>query len=153
MWHHHEAAGQNTPYGPAAKWLCGVEGRVKGTGVPTVERMSYPGKPLCLFLHLGGVYTGDGKERNPLKGFPFRGVPSCFFLIRRVAHTSLYWRVAGYSIDYDDPLIVSLTEKYKATPTQIIFTIIVPKSENSERQNENIMVRHHIIHGHKSNTV
>jgi diketogulonate reductase-like aldo/keto reductase len=54
---------------------------------------------------------------------------------------------SGYSVVRNDPLIVSLAEKYKATPTQIIFawhlsrnTIIVPKSENSERQKENITI-------------
>ncbi|KIM43610.1 hypothetical protein M413DRAFT_25941 [Hebeloma cylindrosporum] len=54
---------------------------------------------------------------------------------------------SGYSVVRDDPLIVSLAEKYKATPTQIIFawhlsrnTVIVPKSESSERQKENITI-------------
>ena len=64
----------------------------------------------------------------------------------------MYLKLAGYSIVRDDPLIVSLAEKYKATPTQIIFawhlsrnTIIVPKSENSQRQKENITVRAYIM--------
>ncbi|KAJ3507155.1 hypothetical protein NLJ89_g6466 [Agrocybe chaxingu] len=54
---------------------------------------------------------------------------------------------SGYGTVRSDPLIVSLTEKYKVTPTQVIFawhlsrgTIIVPKSENNERQKENITV-------------
>ena len=53
----------------------------------------------------------------------------------------------GYSIVRNDPLIVSIAEKYKVTPTQVIFawhisrgTIIVPKSEKPERQKENITV-------------
>ncbi|KAF8907601.1 reductase AKOR2 [Gymnopilus junonius] len=52
---------------------------------------------------------------------------------------------SGYATVRDDPLIKSLAEKYEVTPTQIIFawhlarnTIIVPKSENSERQQQNI---------------
>ncbi|KAF8958431.1 NADP-dependent oxidoreductase domain-containing protein [Flammula alnicola] len=54
---------------------------------------------------------------------------------------------SGYSVVRSDPLIVSLAEKYKVTPTQVIFawhlsrgTVIVPKSENNERQKENIAV-------------
>lgn len=54
---------------------------------------------------------------------------------------------SGYSTVRGDPLIVSLAEKYKVTPTQVIFawhmarnTVIVPKSENSERQKENITI-------------
>ncbi|KDR70269.1 hypothetical protein GALMADRAFT_255166 [Galerina marginata CBS 339.88] len=54
---------------------------------------------------------------------------------------------SGYSTVRGDPLIVSLAEKYKVSPTQIIFawhlarnTIIVPKSENNERQKENLAV-------------
>lgn len=53
----------------------------------------------------------------------------------------------GYSVVRNDPLIVSIAEKYKVSPTQVIFawhisrgTIIVPKSENPERQKENITV-------------
>jgi diketogulonate reductase-like aldo/keto reductase len=54
---------------------------------------------------------------------------------------------SGYAIVRKDPLIVSLAEKYKVTPTQVIFawhlsrnTVIVPKSVNSERQKENITI-------------
>ncbi|KAF8950145.1 reductase AKOR2 [Flammula alnicola] len=54
---------------------------------------------------------------------------------------------SGYSIVRSDPLIVSLADKYKVTPTQVIFawhlsrgTVIVPKSENNERQKENINI-------------
>lgn len=43
---------------------------------------------------------------------------------------------------------MSLAEKYNVTPTQIIFawhlsrgTVIIPKSENDQRQKENIAVR------------
>ncbi|KJA18238.1 hypothetical protein HYPSUDRAFT_79245 [Hypholoma sublateritium FD-334 SS-4] len=52
---------------------------------------------------------------------------------------------SGYSVVRNDPLIVSIAEKYKVSPTQVIFawhisrgTIIVPKSENPERQKQNI---------------
>ncbi|KAF8154236.1 reductase AKOR2 [Crassisporium funariophilum] len=54
---------------------------------------------------------------------------------------------SGYSNVRSDPLIVSLAEKYKVSSNQIIFawhisrgTIIVPKSENNERQKENIAI-------------
>ena len=54
----------------------------------------------------------------------------------------------GYATVREDPLIKELAAKYKVSSTQIIFawhlsrnTIIVPKSENSERQKENIRVR------------
>ncbi|PPQ80380.1 hypothetical protein CVT26_008267, partial [Gymnopilus dilepis] len=54
---------------------------------------------------------------------------------------------SGYATVREDPLIKELAEKYKVSSTQIIFawhlsrnTIIVPKSENSERQKENIRV-------------
>jgi glycerol 2-dehydrogenase (NADP+) len=54
----------------------------------------------------------------------------------------------GYSKVRSDPLIVSLAEKYGVTPNQVTLawhlsrnTIIVPKSENDERQRENITVR------------
>ncbi len=56
-------------------------------------------------------------------------------------------RLLGYSIVRNDPLIVSIAEKYKVTPTQVILawhisrgTIVVPKSEKPERQKENITV-------------
>lgn len=56
-------------------------------------------------------------------------------------------RRLGYNNVREDPLIVSLAEKYNVTPTQIVFswhlkrnTVIVPKSENSDRQKENITV-------------
>ena len=49
----------------------------------------------------------------------------------------------------DDPIIVSLAEKYKVTTMQVVFawhlsrnTIILPTSKNSERQKECITVRH-----------
>ncbi|KAF9479512.1 Aldo/keto reductase [Pholiota conissans] len=54
---------------------------------------------------------------------------------------------SGYSIVRNDPLIVSIAKKYNVTPNQVILawhisrgTIIVPKSENSERQKENITI-------------
>ncbi len=54
----------------------------------------------------------------------------------------------GYSTVRNDPVIVDLAKKYNATPNQIILawhishgTIVVPKSENAERQKENIAVR------------
>ncbi|TFK36517.1 reductase AKOR2 [Crucibulum laeve] len=52
---------------------------------------------------------------------------------------------SGYSTVRSDPLILELAAKYKATPNQVILawhmalgTVIVPKSENNERQKENI---------------
>ncbi|KAF8908095.1 NADP-dependent oxidoreductase domain-containing protein [Gymnopilus junonius] len=54
---------------------------------------------------------------------------------------------SGYSKVRADPLIVSIAEKYKVTPTQVILawhlsrnTIVVPKSVNSQRQKENITI-------------
>ncbi|KAF8908092.1 reductase AKOR2 [Gymnopilus junonius] len=54
---------------------------------------------------------------------------------------------SGYSTVREDPLTVSLAEKYNVSPTQIIFswhlkrnTVIIPKSENSDRQKENITI-------------
>lgn len=56
---------------------------------------------------------------------------------------------SGYSAVRNDPLIVSIAEKYKVSPTQVIFAwhisrgnIIVPKSENPDRQKENITLVH-----------
>jgi diketogulonate reductase-like aldo/keto reductase len=54
---------------------------------------------------------------------------------------------SGYSVVRSDPLIVSLAEKYGVTPNQVILawhlsrdTIIVPKSEDSQRQKENLTI-------------
>ncbi|CAA7260658.1 unnamed protein product [Cyclocybe aegerita] len=54
---------------------------------------------------------------------------------------------SGLSDVRDDPLIVSLAEKYKVTPTQVIFAwhisrgdALIAKSENNERQKENITI-------------
>jgi len=54
---------------------------------------------------------------------------------------------SGYGIVRSDPLIVSLSKKYGVTPNQVTLawhlsrdTIIVPKSENSERQKENLTI-------------
>lgn len=60
----------------------------------------------------------------------------------------------GYSSVREDPVIVELAKKYKVSPTQIILswhlvrnTVIVPKSENEERQKENIKVRRFCFSG------
>ncbi|KAF8999818.1 NADP-dependent oxidoreductase domain-containing protein [Cyathus striatus] len=52
---------------------------------------------------------------------------------------------SGYSIVRNDPLLIELSKKYGCTPNQLTLawhltrdTIIVPKSENPERQKENI---------------
>ncbi|KAF8187712.1 reductase AKOR2 [Pholiota molesta] len=66
---------------------------------------------------------------------------------RKKGITITAYTPSGYSAVRNDPLIVSLAEKYKVTPTQVILawhlsrgTIIVPKSENSERQKENLAI-------------
>ncbi|PPQ88565.1 hypothetical protein CVT25_009945, partial [Psilocybe cyanescens] len=54
---------------------------------------------------------------------------------------------SGYSVVRGDPLIVSLAEKYKVTPTQVILawhvsrkTVLVPTSKDSTRQKENLTI-------------
>ncbi|KJA18239.1 hypothetical protein HYPSUDRAFT_79246 [Hypholoma sublateritium FD-334 SS-4] len=54
---------------------------------------------------------------------------------------------SGYHVVRNDPLIVGLAEKYKVTPTQVIFAwhlsrggILICKSESDARQKENISV-------------
>ncbi|KAJ7663831.1 NADP-dependent oxidoreductase domain-containing protein [Mycena polygramma] len=55
---------------------------------------------------------------------------------------------SGHATVRSDPTIVTLAEKYKATPTQIILVwhvargvVVVPKSANAGRQKENLTVR------------
>jgi glycerol 2-dehydrogenase (NADP+) len=74
------------------------------------------------------------------------GKPPGFFFVGS-SYADDFELFTGYSAVRNDPLIVSLAEKYKVTPTQVILawhlsrgTIIVPKSENSERQKENLAV-------------
>lgn len=59
----------------------------------------------------------------------------------------------GYDVVRNDPLIVSLAEKYKVTPTQIILAwhvsrniILVPTSKKSDRQKENLTVSPLLLH-------
>ncbi|KAF9561709.1 Aldo/keto reductase [Agrocybe pediades] len=54
---------------------------------------------------------------------------------------------SGYSVVRNDPLVNELAKKYNVTPTQVIMAwhwsrknIIIAKSENSERQKENLTI-------------
>ncbi|PPQ87066.1 hypothetical protein CVT25_000046 [Psilocybe cyanescens] len=61
--------------------------------------------------------------------------------------TLMAYTPSGYDGVRSDPLIVSLAEKYKVTPTQIILawhisrqSVVVPTSKNNKRQKENLSI-------------
>ena len=60
----------------------------------------------------------------------------------------------GYATVRDDPTIVSLASKYKVSSAQVILAwhvsrgcIVVPKSENVERQKQNLDVSTFLVFG------